>query len=64
MEDTRERCCKKGCDDHAVIVIKVYFDTPKPAFLPFCMTHLLDGARAVEGIVATIIGANDIDNED
>jgi len=66
MNDTidREVCCKNGCDNVAVVVLKIYLDSPKPAFLPFCMTHLLDGARAIEGIVATVIGVNDKDKED
>ncbi len=55
MEDTRETCCKNGCDKPATVVLKVYVRDSPPAFLPFCMNHLLDASRVVESLVTNMV---------
>lgn len=60
MENTREACCKRQCDQPATLVIKIYVkdeDAPegRPVYMPFCMTHMLNAAAIVESLVANML---------
>lgn len=50
----REKCDKEECDEHAVMVLKLYTDDG-PMYIGSCIAHLLAVSQVIENLVETLI---------
>lgn len=50
----REVCNREGCEEPAIVVVKVYTDG-EPIFMSFCLAHILTGSLVLEEITRKLI---------